>query len=498
MSDLIKLQEYNGNYEQYFENIFKPYFQNLKNKNIKLNDKELKKLEVILCTGTKYHSLVYSSLYYDYYRNSDVKTNLLNVVTENNCFSEKLFLRVIGLIETFVNKYQYYHYVLNFDWIYFLKKNGFNLTDEHMKLLKKIGFNETLIQDNNLNDEIYDFYINLGKILVLDKPSKNQSGDIKNAKNKLDKLIEYLEKNSDKINKYVLNKIYKEICSYIQNLSNYHYDDKYHAKLIDITKDFINELYNKLLKNKYKITDDDLEEFIINYINLIEEFGDIDDEHSLNNFLKFFNERVDFFLEYIKFINPKSIELFFENHEYSVSKINYQNKMIDKLLDNVNTKVNILKYILISTYSIDDEYSNTGNVMKERYNLIKKILEKKIDNFDRDLVIYAIEMYDEQLLNFMLENNLIEIDNELFNLACFKSLEKFIKNIFQQKYIPNKDNLKNCINIDIAKVLINEGGLLVDIETIKYFIENNSDYINLDEYDFNTSDKLKIIEDLCY
>jgi hypothetical protein len=491
----MSLEKYDGlnSYDNYMKNEFMAYFNKINTNKIKLADKELKKIELVICSGRKYHDLLYLSLNKNYF--NDEKIHILNIVMENQCISEKFFLRIMGILQIFKKKHCNYN--INFDWVLFLKKNGFEFNDDHIKLLKDIGFKINL--DNlDLDDKTMDSFLNISSILSFIEIPGKDNAIIKIMNEKINKLTNYFKNNKIVLNKEILSRLYKELYECYDKIYYQFYSfKKVNKKLKDLLDEFIDNLYKIQLENNYEIQDYDFYLFIDNY-SLISDLLS-ENDNSKENLI----EKSKFFMNKIKTFNNEFIEKYLENVYHNpeadnniIEKLDLLDIMISNfLINNKNKNINILKYLIID----DEKYINDKETfLNKRIKLFDKIYDSKIDNFDEELLYYAIESYDENLLEYMFEKNIMEINQDIFNSACRKCLDDFIIKMLHSKYIPNINNLKNCNNIGTAKILIEQGGLYVNDEVLKYFIENFSSYIDLDKYDYNTPEKIELVKNICY
>jgi hypothetical protein len=486
----IKGSDINDNY---FKNILFPFFENLKN--VILSDKDLKKIETILFGSGKGTSVLYNFLILD---KQKVTVQILDCLTERHLLTEKFVFKIITIMEFY--KRRAYNINLDFNWLYNLNYLGFNFSDELLEELKKIGF----IPEYNMNEKINKQDIEIQELFQFKKVIRelDNKTDFKNIKSQINKIIKYMKDSKIIPNKYIISMLYKQI--------KFILDTNISIEINDYMLTFIKDIYTQFVKNKYQLTEYDLEMYLDLYVESIHCYYRYDD-HELNRFEKDYIEILNFFTIDTTLITENIINNFID--KFIKGKIEFPNNvglmyLIQVLLEkNKSCKLSLKKLISLETcyYFADDlndynfdEFINTNYNAKTYQTLINYVYDNKLDTFDDDYIELCVINNDAVVFKLLCDKNIIVPSTYLMNLACSTSSIYVIDKFLSLKYIPTYENLTYCDdNIEIYDKLI-ENGLPIDDRVLEYFISKHIDIIDLIVYDYNTEDKLPIVEDLCY
>ena len=100
----------------YFKNKLLPFIKMINDNNISLNEKELKKLETVICKKPYDKSPLYFSLIYD--KNNDKKINLLQILTEKILVSESFISKIIDTCILVKQRIWHFDFILDFNWVF--------------------------------------------------------------------------------------------------------------------------------------------------------------------------------------------------------------------------------------------------------------------------------------------------------------------------------------------------------------------------------------------
>ncbi len=489
----IKGSDINDNY---LKNTLFPFFQNLKNENKVLSDKDLKKLETVLCGGGKGTSVLYNFLVFN--KNNPTVIPILDYLTEKHLLSEKFVFKIFSIME-FCSR-RIYEITFDFNWLYNLNYLGFHFSDELVKEFPKIGF----YPEFNMNEKINKQDVEIEELFKFKKVINDidEKKIFKTIKNQINKIIKYMKDNKIIPNKYIISMLYKQI--------KFILDANISIEINDYMLTFIKDIYTQFVKNKYQLTEYDLEMYLNLYVESIHCYYRYDD-HELNRFEKDYIEILNFFTNDKSLITENIINNFID--KFIKDKIEFPNNvglmhLIQILLEkNKSCKISLKKLISLETcyyfsdelddYNFNDFIDSNYNA-KTYYNLINYVYDNKLDDFDDDYIELCILNNDAVAFKILCDKNIIVPSNYLMNVACSASSEYIIDKFLSLKYIPTYENLTYCEdNMEIYKKLI-ENGLHIDDNVLEYFISKHMDLIDLVIYEYNTPEKLPIVEDLCY
>ena len=461
----------------YLKNIYIPKFAELNKLNAQFTKEQLRKLESKICTG-KSKSLLADSLYNN--------VEILEPLTKNNVISDKFIIRIIDILVKFKEKLP--QRVINFLWVYNLKKNGCTFSDEIMKNLTKIGF-----KSDDLNTQKYN-------AVELDFMNK-----LVNYNNIITECTDFLNKNTDFIPKS------SHLKYFYDNINN-NYFSKNPIKL-NCFVDIFN-FYELLLKHKYQITNLDIN----NLFNLFDEYlfvfnhkiYNVDDNISNQNLINI-KKILQLFNSNNVYINQNHINQYMKNsvlrpqYSYTANRRYLEFLLIFKIIIDLKLENNNNEFIKKNYFELIAYDSNTSVLFaykpqKEYYlEILNLLLNNNFVEITSSTLNKVLIKKDRLCLNFILEKSLAEPDEQSMNVACFSGDVEIIKTFINNKFIPNLNNvycIKNCSQ-EILHVLIDYGGLVVTDELIEYTISKGIKLKDLEKHGYDTPEKKQLIEDLC-
>ncbi len=486
--------------DEYFQNILFPFFKSLKNNKTVLSDKEMKKLETILCGGAKG-----SSILFQYFRfisnNTKNKVEILDCLTQNNILSEGFILKLTNIIKYVIKKI--YNIELDYTWLYNLNHLGFQFSEILLAEFKEILFcpmfniNEKINKTDIKFMELFNFREIFGYETV-------KASHIKKIKERMNEITEYMQKNTIQPTNNLLSVIYKYINETILAGGN--------IDLNNLMIIVINNIYKEFVKNGYQITDSDLNYLIDFYVSATELYYCFSKQKEVIQFENNYINLIQYFIDTSKTNNENIINMFINkfiknNNEFS-NNVGVMYIFQELLKNNKFIKISLNKLISIrTTYHVEEDVDdyNFDKFIKKNYNaetyynLIKYIHKNNLAEFDQDFIELSI-LNDDFIVNkFMIDNNILIPNNYLMNLACSSKSIDVIEKFVKLKYIPTFENLTYCSDdsFELYQKLI-EYGLQVDDNVVEYFISKNRSIIDLNVYGYNTPEKLEFIEKLCY
>ena len=478
----------------YLKEKFVPYFTEINKKKLILTKEELRKLESHICTG-KSRSLLSDSLYNC--------IDILSLITENNLLTEKFVIRIIDIIKLHLDKNQHLNKKINFSWVLNLKKNSFKFNDQILNLLETIGFKNGIKMDQEIDNVELEFI----HLLTYKKDSKVIISYTINT---------FLDKYPDFVPKYEHLKCFVENLSmnYVNNLTYFEYEhiqdfitiydrfkkNKYHASENDLMLflDVLNS-YFKGMYSSYKAANTFMFDHVFNlmkkFISKLQENNIYLNENMINKYLK--NNLLKINFQYYYKEGMYKYALFLKTVQELL--INY----LDQNKNNKITNLNILdKISIIQTRESSEEFSNTY------YKLIKFLNEKSLLNINDDTILQLISNWDNIALNYIIDNNLISLNESMMNYACYALNIELIKKMINNKFVANIKNIyylrlnathtaSRTQSLEILNLLISLGGLLVDDELIEYLIKKDCCIKDLEKYGLDTQEMKNKILNMC-
>ena len=337
--------------------------------------------------------------------------SILNNEAYKNETKKIIILLLENILEINNNKYKY---SLKMPII------SYNISDNF--LIKKI-YIISLMFENNISELNY-------KIILIVNYMENLFKE-----NKIQELIIFYD--------ILLEGIYKNII----NISNY--------KIID------DETINRINTLLYNISNISTSEFIANYKSYEELFFIL---------LKFqYNYNKKYFIYYLNKIpnDNKNKIIIEENIIYTL----INNFLINE--NDLNTKNNLLKSILIYCLDINDNITqiNNNNFMENNDdNTINNYLLKN-GNFLVKVLNILFEIKDYQCLNFLISKIIILIKKSLLNIKIFMNNKKFIQIIIKLLIILCKDKNEDNLISNLKMILSEISKYLSETLLIEYLNE---------------------------
>ena len=467
----------------YLKDKFIPAFNEINKQKIILTKEQLRKLESHLCTG-KSRSLLSDSLYNF--------TDILSLITENQLLSEKFVIRIIDIIKLFMDKNPHLNTKYNFTWILNLKKNKFKFSEDILKLLEAIGFkNDVKIGDNIDNTEL-EFI----KLLTSKKDASMIITDL---------IKNFLEKNPQFVPKH------EHLKCFVENV---------HMNYVNLTffesnqiKDLI-MIYDLFKKNNYLMTSSDL--FL--FLDVIKKYflGMFTSYKTANSFLPIVvNLSLTSFIKKAQdndiYINQEMINSFLNwkikvnyYHEFTLKYVSFLNsfKEIMTIFIKQSKKNNtpIEKQNYIDKLSINHQIF-VQELQDSALDLLNFLHENSLLIITDDTVRKIIFNKDNISLNFIIDNNLVSLNEDMMNYACYAGNIDLVKKMINNKYVGTIKNVhylrltqNKTISLEILNVLINLGGLPVSDELIEYLISKDYKIEDREKYGLDNDEmKDKII-----
>jgi hypothetical protein len=484
MTDLIfnqiinPVDQYWGyKHSNYLKTLFVPKFVELNKLNIPLTKDQLKKLESKICTG-KSKSLLADSLYNH--------IDILDVITKNNVLSEKFIQRIVDILVKYKEKCPNVTY--NFSWVYNLKKNGYIFSNDISKDLSSIDFKSTDIINQKCNSTELEFITKIlsyvdNLIDLKDFLSKNPNftPNSTNIKFYFDNLnVIYFQKNPPLINCY----------NYIYNL------------------------YELLLQNKYQITENDMNYIFnsfIQYMDLVYKMYSFENSNqnllNIQKILELFNKNNIYFNQshinkFITYTSNIKIHYGYNSHKRYLEYILLFKSIIELHMKNKNNileKSNYIDYLSFntSTQSICNVIVFGKSYKEHIMDILRLLNTNNLINVTNITLNKVLIKGDSISLDFILDNNLVVPDEQTMNIACFSGNVEIIKKFINNKFIPTLSNIYSVKNFssEIIKLLIDYGGLVVTDELMEFFISKNIKLADLEKHGYDTPEKKELIKE---
>ena len=340
--------------------------------------------------------------------------------------------------------------------------------DQIENALKNISFKNDFLDDldsknifsiEEMNDKIEQFF-----------KEKNFEEIIK----EMVIIKEYINSQNNKNDINVKEKYYFHLVDLVEEIMNKMIEDNDICDKIKIYKNLFDDIFQKLIKDKY---DESLEYLIMSelYLKIL---YDKNIKKIIEDYFYFFNENSkDYFSVNILL---KILFLRISQILYDISNISSELLFSDEVIDkyyNIYQIIECIKYIC-DTYLISDNIQEIN--LNKFYNFIKIEINKNINsllvnprNILKNIELHKVIIFWNKLF-LKSENNSLFVDNK--NLLEFLFLDKSIEQISNiTSYILNQYSIQNLFNLKILlknKNIKNENEIFLAMSNLSNIKDN--------------------------